>query len=112
MNKEEIEKAIEILKQPITVNCTDYKYFDQDNYDKLISAYDNALWLLDIYEQVIESYQELKDRIDKALEKIQLLIDIGFDYDGFNKADSLKTLIDELVNFARDSRAILKGDKE
>lgn len=56
--------------------------------------------------------QELKDRIDKALEKIQLLIDIGFDYDGFNKADSLKTLIDELVNFARDSRTILKGDKE
>lgn len=65
-----------------------------------------------IIEQLALENQELKDRIDKALDKIQLLIDIGFDYDGFNKADSLKGLIDELVSYARDSRGILKGDKE
>lgn len=53
---------------------------------------------------------EYKRRIDKALRKLQLLIDIGFDYDGLNQVDSLKTLIDELVSYAVDSRNILKGE--
>ena len=55
----------------------------------------------------------LQERINKAIEKIQLLIDIGFDYDGLNQVDSLKGLIDELVSYARESKEILKGsDKE
>lgn len=56
--------------------------------------------------------QELKDKIDKALDKMQLLIDIGFDYDGLNQVDSLKGLIDELVDYAIKSKTILKGGKE
>lgn len=53
----------------------------------------------------------LESRIDKAIEKLQLLIDIGFDYDGFNQVNSLKGLIDELLSYAIDSRDILKGDE-
>lgn len=30
----------------------------------------------------------------------QLIINLGFDYDGFNTVDSLKGLIDELVSYA------------
>lgn len=101
MNKEEIEKAKEILKQPITVNCVDYKYFTQENYDKLISVYDNALWLLDIYEQVMESHQELKDRIDKANKEIKELYELY-------KDDNCYTIGDKLENVL----IILKGDKQ
>ena len=32
----------------------------------------------------------------------QLIVDVGFDYDGFNDRDDLKDLIDELVNYAKD----------
>lgn len=39
----------------------------------------------------------------------QLIIDFGFDYDGFNTVDSLKGLIDELVLYAQ--RAIECDDK-
>lgn len=39
----------------------------------------------------------------------QLIIDLGFDYDGFNTVDSLKSLIDELVSYAQ--RAIECDDK-
>lgn len=39
----------------------------------------------------------------------QLIIDLGFDYDGFNTVDSLKGLIDELVSYAQ--RAIECDDK-
>lgn len=39
----------------------------------------------------------------------QLIIDLGFDYDGFNTVDSLKGLIDELVSYAQ--RAVECDDK-
>lgn len=31
---------------------------------------------------------------------LQLIIDLGFDYDDFNNSESLKLLIDELVRYA------------
>ena len=65
---------------------------------------------VDIHE-VVRKNKEAQERIRMALDKIQLLIDIGFDYDGYNDVESLKMIIDELVSYARDSRAILKGDE-
>ena len=65
---------------------------------------------MDIHE-VVRKNKEAQERIRMALDKIQLLIDIGFDYDGYNDVESLKMIIDELVSYARDSRAILKGDE-
>ena len=38
----------------------------------------------------------------------QLIIDLGFDYDGCNTVESLKDLIDELVDYAR--KAIICDD--
>lgn len=97
MNKEEIEKAKEILKQPITVNCVNYKYFTQENYDKLISVCDNALWLLNIYEQVLNEHLDLKDRIVKAVEYIE-------------ENERKGTLW--LVKTTDELKDLLKGDKE
>ena len=51
-------------------------------------------------------------RCEDALEPIQRIIDYGFDYDGFNKVDSLKGLIDMLVEYAIDAKDILKGDSK
>ena len=65
---------------------------------------------VDIHE-VVRKNKEAQERIRMALDKIQLLIDIGFDYDGYNDVESLKMIIDELVSYARDSRTILKGDE-
>ena len=65
---------------------------------------------VDIHE-VVRKNKEAQERIRMALDKIQLLIDIGFDYDDYNDVESLKMIIDELVSYARDSRAILKGDE-
>ena len=63
-------------------------------------------------EELQQENQKYKEVIDKVIDKLQLLIDIGFDYDGFNQADSLKTLIDELVGYAKESRKILKEVEE
>lgn len=51
-------------------------------------------------------------RCEKALGPVQRIIDYGFDYDGLNKVDSLKGLIDMLVEYAIEAKDILKGDKE
>lgn len=42
-------------------------------------------------------------------EYLQLIIDIGYDYDGFEKTESLKELIDELVGLAK--KALINDDK-
>ena len=54
---------------------------------------------------------DLQTRIDKAIDKAQLIRDIGFDYDGFNDSESLKILIDELVKYAGDIKKILRGEE-
>lgn len=51
-------------------------------------------------------------RIDKAINKMQDIRDLGFDYDGFNNVKDLKGLIDDLVDLAGQSIDILRGDKE
>lgn len=50
---------------------------------------------------------DYKKRIDAALNEIQYIIDYGFDYDGFVTAESLKGLIDMMVDYARKSKRIL-----
>lgn len=63
--------------------------------------------LMDYNQDLLKQLKHKQNVIERAIEKLQLLIDIGFDYDGLNQVDSLKTLIDELVEYARESRNIL-----
>lgn len=67
-------------------------------------------------EQLREAIQGLLDLYNKGKRKIKikdeyckLLINIGYDYDGCNTVESLKELIDELVDLAR--KAIKNDDK-
>ena len=95
--------------------------------ENLLDNYENAIYgkvfpitpsmhqlhlLLDYIANLEQQCKKQKEAIDKAIYKLQLLIDIGFDYDGFNQADSLKTLIDESVGYAKESRKILKEIEE
>lgn len=52
----------------------------------------------------------LQNRIDKSVKKLQLIIDIGFDYDGYDSPEELKKLIDELVKYAEESKSVLEGE--
>lgn len=67
-------------------------------------------------EQLKEKVKYQKNKIDNKDKWCQLIVDIGFDYDGCNTIESLKGLIDELVRYALNSRdnydyeEILKGE--
>lgn len=54
----------------------------------------------------LQSQLKAKEEMVKVMEKyFELIIDLGFDYDGSNLIGSLKSLIDELVRFAKLGRA-------
>lgn len=66
--------------------------------------------LLDYITNLQEENNNLQRQI-KIMEKyFELIIDMGFDYDGYNKAENLKSLIDELVKLASLGRE--KNDTE
>ena len=52
-----------------------------------------------------------KEQFDKIDDCLDMIYAIGFDYDGCEKPESLKKLIDELVAYANRARRILH-DKE
>lgn len=52
---------------------------------------------------------ELVKQKEEALDKIQYIIAFGFDYDGFGTVDSLKGLVDLLVDYAKQAKRILNG---
>lgn len=65
MNEEEIQEAIKIIKEPITVNSIEYKYFDQENYEKLLRVYENCMWFINIHEQLIQNLDNLHQELDQ-----------------------------------------------
>ena len=47
--------------------------------------------------------KDLERKLKIKDEYLRLIIDIGFDYDGYNDADNLKDIIDELVKYAKQA---------
>ena len=75
-------------------------------------------------DEVYERYYEQKEQIKKLERQVKiknnyldLIYCIGYDYDGYEKAESLKSLIDELVDYAvkgmknDDKTVIYEGGK-
>lgn len=110
MNSKEIKEALEIIKKPITVNCIEYKYFDDENYNKLIEVYDNCLWFANNLEQInltVENFekenQQLKEKLEtsektrkEAIEYIKSNANIYLNKIGFLKENDGKTPIELL----------------
>lgn len=51
-----------------------------------------------------QEIEKLTRQIDIMQKYFQLIIDIGFDYDGYRKAENLMELIDELVEYAYEGK--------
>lgn len=73
----------------------------------------------DFYEETrkkAKAEQKKKDKLRQVFENLTMIIDLGFDYDGFEKSEDLKELIDELVACARKAkfglREYLKEEKK
>ena len=65
MNEEEIQEALKIIKEPITVNSIEYKYFDQENYEKLLRVYENCRWFISNAEQFMQNFKNQQQELDQ-----------------------------------------------
>ena len=65
MNEEEIQEALKIIKEPITVNSIEYKYFDQENYEKLLRVYENCRWFISNAEQFMQNFKNQEQELDQ-----------------------------------------------
>ena len=70
MSEEEINEALKIIKEPIIVNSIEYKYFNQKNYEKLLSVYENAKWFVSNWEQALQNINNLQQKVEQ-LENIR-----------------------------------------
>lgn len=73
MTKEEIHKALEIIKQPITVNKKIYYCFDNENYDKLLAVYENCLWFFEQINATVERLEKQNKFLMERENKLQLI---------------------------------------
>lgn len=62
--------------------------------------FNTIMRVIDEKEELYEENKELDRKIQIKDKYLDLIIAIGYDYDGFSKAENLKGLIDELVRFA------------
>ena len=85
MNSKEIKEALEIIKKPITVNCIEYKYFDDENYNKLIEVYDNCLWFANNLEQINLTVENLQKENKQLKEKLDCDLKWAFKCDELTK---------------------------
>lgn len=79
MNSKEIKEALKIINEPITVNCIEYKYFDEENYNKITNVYENCLWFANNLEQINLTVENLQKENQQLKEEKRLILkDISF----------------------------------
>lgn len=71
MNSKEIKEALKIIKEPIKVSCIEYKYFNEENYNKLLKVYENCLWFANNFEQINLTIENLQKENQKLKEQLQ-----------------------------------------
>ena len=75
---EEIREALKIINEPITVNCIEYKYFDEENYNKITNVYENCLWFANNLEQInltVENLQKENKILKENAEHNDIVVD-------------------------------------
>ena len=102
---EELKAMIEPLKN--------WKYWEYSCTDEDVKkAMENKSYIEVVLEEQSKTIKELqqelqrKDNIIQIMEKyLELIYDLGFDYDGCKTKEGLMILIDELVRYASLGRA-------
>lgn len=100
------EQAVERMKDLIhtcEVGIAEHGEYD-DLFQKDKEAIEIVLGNLEALTDMLRSSEiqakELERKIKIKNKYLQLIADIGYDYDGFDTRDSLKDLIDQLVDLA------------
>lgn len=111
MNNDEIREALKIINEPITVNCIEYKYFDQENYNKLIKVFENCLWFANNLEQINLTTESLEQENQKLKAQYCERTDCSGRIGNSKKVEQLQTekeQLNSLVNSCQEEIRRLK----
>jgi len=104
MNKRRIAELEAFLSDAGEVDAVKTAHITE--LEERLWTYDNALKMT--MDEKCSGDQEhcgcvpiLKGRLAELQSRLHLIIDLGFDYDGFEAVTDLKTLIDDMVKVAR-----------
>ena len=114
MSEEEINEALKIIKEPIIVNSIEYKYFNQKNYEKLLSVYENAKWFVSNWEQALQNINNLQQKVEQQDKEIDRLNNIINELEKYIKTEAKIELYKDKNGFRTfaDSDDILNKLKE
>lgn len=88
-------------------SCTDCEFADclvnkqKLEIKRLTKVLDDTVSMNEMYIKEVEKNAELQKQVDELKERLHLIWLIGVDYDGFEKSESLKGLIDEMIELTR-----------
>lgn len=122
MTKEEFIKTLDIFeieeikdyclngsnKQNKKITLRNNIQADEDKTNKLEQDLKTTILIANKRQETIQYYEKI---VNEIITKVKLIVDLGFDYDGFNDTENLKKLIDGLVKSASDIIDILKGSE-
>ena len=84
----------EMLEEMTKLNPSELKEETRDLFNTIMR-------IIDERDDLYKENKELDRKIQIKDKYLDLIIAIGYGYDGFNEVESLKGLIDELVRFAK-----------
>lgn len=102
----EEEKIIKYIKDEIENETDTFHWFDDTPENQTRKQIEESI---NAHQGLLDLYNKEKKKNKIKDEYLKLIFDLGFDYDGYEESESLKELIDELVDLAK--KAIKNDDK-
>lgn len=104
--KEYMKKYRKEHKEEIRIARQKYRDKDINKFNERNRMYQRKR--RENYKENAELVIKQKEVLDKIRKNNARIIDYGFDYDGFNKEEDLKKLIDMLVDYAKQNDKLLE----
>lgn len=102
----EEDKIIKYIKDEIENETDTFHWFDDTPENQTRKQIEESI---NAHQGLLDLYNKEKKKNKIKDEYLKLICDLGFDYDGYEESESLKELIDELVDLAK--KAIKNDDK-
>lgn len=102
----EENKIIKYIKDEIENETDTFHWFDDTPENQTRKQIEESI---NAHQGLLDLYNKEKKKNKIKDEYLKLICDLGFDYDGYEESESLKELIDELVDLAK--KAIKNDDK-
>lgn len=103
--KEQLNTIIETIRnvKQIDIEQKEKEYKNRKYASKKDDIYPIDIIQFKAIDTLLQELDKLQKQIELKDEYSKKIIYIGFDHDGYSKAESLKELIDELVGYAISS---------